>query len=155
MIKTNKKVDVIVSVPWMFLYLPEVFDCPLITFSPAGPIPTLIAETGNEINLSIQPLINAGHIEPMTLPQRIQNHLLGAFFDVYTSVVTWYAGKARERALGHSTPSFHEILRYLPWLKYRKISNVLFMNFISGKDLLCFCQGVTQLLMVHGAMVQM
>ena len=121
MIKTGKKVDVIVSVPWMFLYLPEVFDCPLITFSPAGPIPTLLAETGNEINLSIQPLINAGHTEPMTLPQRIQNHLLGAFFEVYTAVVTWYAGQARERALGHSTPSFHEILRYLPWSKNRKI----------------------------------
>ena len=111
MIKTGKKVDVIIGIPWQFLYLPEVFDCPFISFSPAGPLPSLIKETGNEINLSIQPLINAGHIEPMTLAQRIQNHLQGIFFDVYSAVMSRWAKQAREKALGHSVPHFHEIVR--------------------------------------------
>ena len=111
MIKNGKKVDAVIAVPWQFLYMPEVFDCPLITFSPAGPLPTLIADTGNEINLSIQPLINARHIEPMTLPERIQNHLFGAFIEVYSAIMTRWAKQAREKVLGHSVFSFNEIVR--------------------------------------------
>ena len=111
MIRTGKKVDAIIAIPWQFLYMPEVFDCPLITFSPAGPLPTLIAGSGNEINLNIQPLINANHIEPMTLAERIQNNLLGAFFELYSALMTRWARQAREKALGHSVPSFNEIVK--------------------------------------------
>ena len=111
MIKTNKRVDVVIAIPWQFLYMPEVFDCPLITFSPAGPLPSLLADSGNEINLSIQPLINLPFIEPLTFSERIKNHLFSAFIDGYSAIMTRWAKQAREKALGHSVLSFGEIVR--------------------------------------------
>ena len=111
MIKQKKKVDVIIGFNWFFLYLPEVFDCPFISFSPSGPTPQLLTGTGNEINLSIQPLVSARYIEPMTLSQRIGNTLYNQMTDMMFRVLGYLGQQAREKALGHKTPNFIDIVR--------------------------------------------
>ena len=111
MIKQRKKVDVIIGFNWFFLYLPEVFDCPFISFSPSGPTPQLLTGTGNEINLSIQPLVSARYIEPMTLSQRIGNTLYNQMTDMMFRVLGYLGQLAREKALGYKTPNFIDIVR--------------------------------------------
>ena len=111
MIKQRKKVDVIIGFNWFFLYLPEVFDCPFISFSPSGPTPQLLTGTGNEINLSIQPLVSARYIEPMTLSQRIGNTMYNQMTDMMFRVLGYLGQQAREKALGHKTPNFIDIVR--------------------------------------------
>ena len=112
MIKEKKKVDVIIGFNWFFLYLPEVFDCPFISFSPSGPTPQLMIGTGNEINLSIQPLVSARYIEPMTLSQRIGNNIYNQMTNIMFQFLGYMSQQARERALGHSTPNYNEIVRW-------------------------------------------
>ena len=111
MIKQKKKVDVVIGFNWFFLYLPEVFDCPFISLSPSGPQPQLLSGTGNEINLGIQPLVSARYIEPMTLSQRIGNILYNQMTDIMFRVLGYMSHQAREKALGHSTPHYMDIVR--------------------------------------------
>jgi len=57
-------------------FFAEYFDCPIIQFSPAGPISFLMPGTGNVMNPSVQPFLTAPHIEPMTFSERIINHVI-------------------------------------------------------------------------------
>ena len=43
--------------PWTGVFFAEMFDAPLISFSPAGPVGPFMVGSGNDINLSVQPLI--------------------------------------------------------------------------------------------------
>ena len=55
----------------------ELFDCPIILFSPNTPFMT--HGTTNVINYSVQPLVTSPFIEPMTLMQRLINHAMVFF----------------------------------------------------------------------------
>ena len=83
LIKTRPKVDsVVVFSPNMALFA-EIFDCPVITFMPNGPMSATMVGTTNVINHSIQPTLLAPHIEPMTFVERMKNHAISSFFDIY------------------------------------------------------------------------
>ena len=56
-------------------FLADVFDCPILLISPAGPISFVMEGTGNEINLSIQPSSMSRSIEPLSFFERLENHI--------------------------------------------------------------------------------
>ena len=62
--------------PWMGpgILLSEMTDTPLITFSPAGPMPILMEGSGNVINLSVQPLIT-GKNDQLSYKSKMAKHL--------------------------------------------------------------------------------
>jgi len=74
LIKTRPKVDAVVTMWSTGAIFAELFDCPIILFSPNTPF--MIKGTSNEINYSVQPLITSPFIEPMTFRQRLVNHAM-------------------------------------------------------------------------------
>jgi len=74
LIKKRPRVDAVVTMWSTGTIFAEVFDCPIILFSPNTPF--MIHGTTNVINYSVQPLIISPFIEPMTLMQRLINHAL-------------------------------------------------------------------------------
>merc|ERR1712179_457955 len=74
-------VDVVITVLHSGAFFAEYFDCPIIQFSPAGPVHFQMVGTGNIMNPSIQPLITSPFIEPLTFYQRLTNHFSLATFD--------------------------------------------------------------------------
>ena len=44
--------------------------------------------TTNVINHSVQPNLMATHIEPMTFVERVKNHAISSFFDMYMRWLT-------------------------------------------------------------------
>ena len=108
------------------LLLLQVFDCPLVTFSPAGPFPQFLYGTGNIINLSVQPLVqgnnksivnefdfdllSARYIEPMTFTERISNHFFSWFSETFSRYIDKWGKDARIKALGHEVLSTEEMV---------------------------------------------
>ena len=87
LIATRPKVDgVVTPSPNMALFA-EIFDCPVITFMPNSPIAAIMGGTTNVINHSVHPSILAPHIEPMTFSERIKNHAISYFFDLF---IRWW-----------------------------------------------------------------
>jgi len=82
LIKTRPKVDGVIVMSANMALFAEIFDCPVITFMPNG-MADVIGGTTNLINHSIQPTLLAPHIEPMTFVQRIKNHAISSFFDIF------------------------------------------------------------------------
>ena len=82
LIKAKPKIDVMLTFMHTNAFFAEIFDCPLINFSPAGPIVLLMTGSGNVINHSVQPYLAIPFIEPMTFVQRISNHAM-IFFGKY------------------------------------------------------------------------
>jgi len=83
LIKKKPKIDVVVSmIPNMAIFA-EIFDCPLITFMPAGPVSFMMKGTTNVINHSVQPSLLAPLIEPMSFMDRLKNQALVNFVDLY------------------------------------------------------------------------
>ena len=77
LIKKRPKVDAVVTLWSTGTIFAEVFDCPIILFSPNTPF--MIHGTTNVINYSVRPLITSPFIEPMTLMQRLINHAMVFF----------------------------------------------------------------------------
>ena len=69
LIEERPKVDAVVTMWSTGTIFAEVFDCPIILFSPNTPFMT--HGTTNVINYSVQPLVTSPFIEPMTLMQRL------------------------------------------------------------------------------------
>ena len=74
-LKSEKKVDLIVAVMGTGAFLADHFNCPIALFSPIGPMGLNVPGTGIDINLSVQPSVTGGLIEPMTFFERIGNHI--------------------------------------------------------------------------------
>ena len=74
LIKTRPRVDAVVTMWTAGTIFAEIFDCPLILFSPNSPV--ISKGTTNVINFSVQPFITAPFIEPMTFLQRLSNHAM-------------------------------------------------------------------------------
>ena len=74
-LRSEGKVDLIVAIMGTPAFLADHFDCPIALFSPIGPMGFDLPGTGIDINLSVQPLVNGGSIEPMNFFERIKNHL--------------------------------------------------------------------------------
>ena len=74
LMKSGKKVDVFVTMLHSASFLADHFDCPIIFYIPVGPL-SFLEGTGNVDNLSIQPLLTARYIEPMSFTERLLNHL--------------------------------------------------------------------------------
>ena len=70
-LESPKTVDAVITFMHSGAFFAEYFDCPLIQFSPAGPISFLLQGTGNVVNPSVQPLKVAPFIARMTFVQRI------------------------------------------------------------------------------------
>ena len=64
--------------PWMGpgILLSEMTDTPLITFSPAGPLPIFMEGSGNVINLSVQPLITGKNDQLSYNSKMASKHLI-------------------------------------------------------------------------------
>lgn len=110
MMKAGRKFDAVITSFSQHCLLAEIFSSSLILFSPAGPVPWLLTKTGNEMNLSVQPLITSSFIEPMTFVQRLLNHFENnlRFFSS-----TYFASKifeVRANKMGLHDKSFEEIL---------------------------------------------
>ena len=83
LIRDRPKIDAVITMLPGNAIFAEIFDCPVIFFSPAGPVSILMTGTTNVINHSIQPYLTVPFIEPMTFSQRIQNHLMVNIGSVY------------------------------------------------------------------------
>jgi len=82
LLNSKTTVDVVITVLHSGAFFAEYFDCPIIQFSPAGPVPFQMLGTGNVMNPSIQPLLTSPFIEPLTFYQRLVNHFSIATFDI-------------------------------------------------------------------------
>ena len=75
MVKERTKVDTVMTLYPGNAIFAEIFDCPIVIFSPVGPISMLTAGSTNLINHSVQPAAHsAPFIEPMSFKERLQNH---------------------------------------------------------------------------------
>lgn len=96
------KVDAVIMTWGSGSVFAEIFDCPIILFSPNGP--AISAGTTNVINYSVQPFLTANFIEPMTFLQRLANHAMyhGAnlFISFVSSAVHGYQAPYLEQELG-------------------------------------------------------
>merc|ERR1712215_79502 len=104
LLDSNTKVDVVITVLHSGAFFAEYFDCPIIQFSPAGPVPFQMVGTGNIMNPSIQPLITSPFIEPLTFYQRLTNHFSLATFDFsmdYSADGIHEAQKAIDKEIDH------------------------------------------------------
>ena len=75
MIRQKPKVDAVVTQWATGALFAEVFDCPVVLFSPNGPF--LTEGTNLLINRNLQPLLWAPFIEPMSLMQQLVNNFIG------------------------------------------------------------------------------
>ena len=109
LINSGRKFDAVMvrAVGWEFA---EIFNCTLITWSPAGPVPIFIAGTGNVINLSVQPTLMNKFIEPMTFLQRATNHLLDIVDRLWVRVFWYRANLIRTRELDFELRSEAEVM---------------------------------------------
>lgn len=82
LLKTKPNIDAVITVLHSGAFFGEYFDCPIIQFSPAGPVPFQMLGTGNIMNPSIQPLLTSPFIEPLTFYQRLINHFSLTLFDL-------------------------------------------------------------------------
>ena len=101
---------VITSFPQQHCLLAERFNSSLIMFSPAGPVPWLLAQTGNEINLSVQPLLTSSFIEPMSFVQRLKNHIESYIRHFSTTYVASKIYELRARKMGVTDQTYEEIM---------------------------------------------
>jgi len=110
---TTGKFDVTISMPWMGpgILLSEMTDTPLITFSPAGPLPIFMEGSGNVINLSVQPLITGRYIEPMTLKERLMNHVMNVMTNTYMNWLNGRIHAVRVREVDPNLPISDEIMK--------------------------------------------
>ena len=109
LINTDRKFDAVMTLG-LDAYLADVFNCSLITWSPAGPVPMFMTGSGNVINLSVQPMIMTKYIEPMTFLQRVGNHLLHLVSDVWVRVMLYKMNGVRTRELGYELRSEAEVM---------------------------------------------
>ena len=109
LIKTGRRFDAVMALG-LDAFLADVFNCPLITWSPAGPLPVFISGSGNIINLSVQPMLTNKCIEPMTFFQRIGNHLLNLVSDIWVRVMLHQMNEIRTRELGYELRSEAEVM---------------------------------------------
>ena len=94
LMKAKPKIDTMLTFNPGNAFFAELFDCPVINFSPAGPIPMFMKGSGNVINHSIQPYLGVPYLEPMTFLQRLSNHGIifvgGYFLDWQTNAIFAY-----------------------------------------------------------------
>ena len=89
LMKSGKKVDVMVTMLHHATFLADHFDCPIIFYVPVGPV-SFLDGMGNVDNLSLQPLLTARYIEPMTFTERLLNHLQDR---ITRLVMAWVSSK--------------------------------------------------------------
>eukprot|EP00092_Neocalanus_flemingeri_P003408 GFUD01003650.1.p1 GENE.GFUD01003650.1~~GFUD01003650.1.p1 ORF type:complete len:432 (-),score=95.64 GFUD01003650.1:147-1376(-) len=111
LLKSDNKVDAVITLSPSGTFFADHFDCPVIIFSPTGPVSFLMAGTGNMINPSVQPSIIAPFIEPMSFGKRIQNHFLTAVFDAW--IAWFYRGIAeiQRKSLGQEIRNPYDIMK--------------------------------------------
>ena len=113
LLKSDTKFDLLIASVFYHTgaFLADKFDCPIVLFSPPGPISFVMDGTGNVINLSVQPSSMTRYIEPLSFSQRIENHLsrFGELTWMY-----WLADSVNghlHQQLGKHTRHSHVILR--------------------------------------------
>jgi len=79
LIKAKPKIDAMLTFFPGNAFFAEIFDCPLINFSPLGPVILFMTGSGNVINHSVQPYVAVPFLEPMTFLQRFGNHAMMFF----------------------------------------------------------------------------
>ena len=65
---TGRQFDAVITSFQHHSLLAEIFNSSLIMFSPAGPVPWLLSNTGNQINLSLQPLVTGDLLATERVP---------------------------------------------------------------------------------------
>ena len=79
LIKAKPKIDAMITFMPANAIFADIFDCPMINFSPLGPIILFITGSGNVVNHSVQPYAAVPYLEPMTFLQRLGNHAMMFF----------------------------------------------------------------------------
>jgi len=109
---SRPKVDLLVTMWQMFVgFLADELDCPLAIFSTAGPVPFLLIGTGNVPNLSLQPQLQALHIEPMSFKERFANHLQNLVSETFISWVEGRTAVHLSQELGRPVRRSSEVVR--------------------------------------------
>ena len=88
LIKDRPKMDALITFFPGNAVFAEIFDCPVINFSPVSPIILFMGGSGNTINHSIQPYIAVPFLEPMTFLERMSNHAMIYFIDIFMNWLT-------------------------------------------------------------------
>jgi len=103
--------DTVVTLAMSNSVYAEIFNCSLIGFSPAGPFPMLIQGSGNVQNLNVQPSAVAMYIEPMTLMERLTNHISTWMLEMRFNFLGKDIHKARAEILKQDFASIEDINR--------------------------------------------
>ena len=95
--------------PWGF-YFGDLFDCPVIVFSPPGAFPSHTQLLGNPFNPSYQPVLTNDFSDPTSFLQRAKNfamyHVMDLIFRRFAdSVVT----SSMRKQIGYQGPTMFEI----------------------------------------------
>ena len=88
LIKKGPKVDLVVTTwPWGAVF-GEIFDSPIVIFTPSSPMPFSLTGTTGIVDHSLQPFPMAPFIEPMTFSNRLVNYSIVAFATVFFDWIT-------------------------------------------------------------------
>ena len=88
LVKEGPKVDLVVMTwPWGAVFA-EIFDCPIVIFTPSSPMPFSLVGTTGVVDHSLQPFPMAPFIEPMTFANRLVNYSIVTFATVFFDWIT-------------------------------------------------------------------
>ena len=115
MIKLKQKVDAVVIVfPWNAVFA-ELFNCPIIAFSPNVPLTVFMKGSTQRDNPSIKPFPAVPFIEPMNFRNRLLNHFMiqiaTAFIEWQTNGIFGYQQEYLRKELGLTVSHPDVILR--------------------------------------------
>ena len=112
-LKSGQKVDVVITVlPIMGAVMADLFDCPLIHFTPTGNHPFLMEGTGIDVNWSVQPLSTDLNIEPLTFFERLENHVMRNIEKLF--ILPWFVNTIhyyQQKRLGQNTRNPYDMIR--------------------------------------------
>jgi len=103
--------DTVVTMAMSNSVYAEIFNCSLIGFSTAGPFPMLMQGSGNVLNLNVQPSGVARYIEPMTLVERLTNHISNWMMEMRFNFMARDTHKARAEILKQDLAPLEDINR--------------------------------------------
>ena len=107
---TNSSYDLVLTFnPWGF-YLGDVFDCPVVVFSPPGAFPSHTQLIGNTFNPSYQPVITNDLSDVTSIFQRTKNFLIYHVMDlIFRRFADTVVTSSMRSQLGYSGPNMFTI----------------------------------------------
>jgi len=107
---SNSTFDLVLSFnPWGF-YLGELFDCPVVVFSPPGAFPSHTQLIGNPFNPSYQPVITSDLSDPTRFLSRVKNYLMYHVMDlIFRRFADTAITYSMRNQIGYEGPSMFQL----------------------------------------------